>query len=324
MHQTLLRLEMIKLAISAGDFDVVHLLQVKIALLTHDEALQHIAETLHQKNYVAAQQLIDDYLADPPEIPVTSPFEDDEALKEELELFEVSEDTNPQPSDMPRSKNENDNLDALLALPEEEDTLSEQFISNLEDADEFDRLVPPLDTKAAYYEPIDYIEQKYHNLSEQYPPVEDAPLGDEALEWMRQLKERGCTEPEIEETIERVFRLKEENLGAEAAHLLLLSVATDALYPRYILARELYKGEILKPDRAESFRLMYDLAENESYPEAMCDLAQFYETGIETDKDLKKAERLYKQAMHLGIKRAERHYMRLHKKNRGLLSFLRR
>jgi TPR repeat protein len=69
---------------------------------------------------------------------------------------------------------------------------------------------------------------------------------------------------------------------------------------------------------------MRHLAENENYPEAICDLAQFYEYGIQTPKDLKKAERLYKEAMHRGIRRAERHYMRLHKKNRGLFSFLRR
>ena len=51
----------------------------------------------------------------------------------------------------------------------------------------------------------------------------------------------------------------------------------------------------------------------EDYPEALCDLAQFYEHGIGTGKDKKKAEQLYKEATEFGIKRAEKHYTRLKK-----------
>ncbi len=55
----------------------------------------------------------------------------------------------------------------------------------------------------------------------------------------------------------------------------------------------------------------------EDYPEALCDLGQFYENGIGTGKDKKKAEQLYIEAMESGILRAEKHYDRLKKQNRS-------
>ena len=55
----------------------------------------------------------------------------------------------------------------------------------------------------------------------------------------------------------------------------------------------------------------------EDYPEALCDIAQFYEHGIGVSRNKKKAEQFYKEAMDFGIKRAEKHYNRLKKQNRG-------
>jgi len=59
---------------------------------------------------------------------------------------------------------------------------------------------------------------------------------------------------------------------------------------------------------------------NDDYPEAICDLAQFYENGIEVDKDKKKAEALYQEAMDLGIKRAMKHYERMRTEKKSLFS----
>ena len=59
---------------------------------------------------------------------------------------------------------------------------------------------------------------------------------------------------------------------------------------------------------------------DDDYPEAICDLAQFYENGIGINKDKKKAEALYKDAVDLGIKRAISHYERIKKQNSGLFS----
>jgi TPR repeat protein len=87
-----------------------------------------------------------------------------------------------------------------------------------------------------------------------------------------------------------------------------------------MLARALYKGEILQKNLPESFTLINRLAMDDDYPEAICDLAQFYDKGIGIDKDKKKAEELYKEAMELGIKRAIGHYERVRKQNSGLFS----
>jgi len=83
-----------------------------------------------------------------------------------------------------------------------------------------------------------------------------------------------------------------------------------------MLARELYTGSVLTKNINESFTIMNTLA-NDDYPEALCDLGQFYENGIGTTADTMKAEGLYKEAVDLGIKRAKKHYNRLKKYNRG-------
>jgi hypothetical protein len=340
MNQTLQRLEMIKAAISIGDLDVVQLLQLKIALLTHDERIQQIVEALHSKNYVLAQQLIEQYLNNPPQEHLfSSPFEDEESLKETFELFETVQNEHPTHID-------NTNRHLFDSISETEDEIDNDKTENRntlhfdenetydftnnsvtpsqniqeEESTIFD--LPPIDEPVPHYEAIAYIEQKYINLKTQYPPVADAELTQEAQTWMQHIEKFGCTEKDIEEHIEKVLELKTNEQLAEAAQLLLVTASVPSLYAEYILARELFRGEILQENRPEAFRIMYRLAENELYGEAMCDLAQFYEYGIETQKDTKKAEALYKDAMHSGIRRAEKHYMRLHKANRGFFSFL--
>jgi TPR repeat protein len=85
-----------------------------------------------------------------------------------------------------------------------------------------------------------------------------------------------------------------------------------------MLARELFRGEILEKNLPEAFTLINRLAMDDDYPEAICDLAQLYENGIGIDKDKRKAEALYKESMDLGVKRAKAHYERLHNANKGL------
>ena len=83
-----------------------------------------------------------------------------------------------------------------------------------------------------------------------------------------------------------------------------------------MLGRELFKGVLLTKNIPEAYEKMYSLA-MEDYPEALCDLAQFYEHGINVAKDKKKAEHYFKEAANFGIKRAQTHYERLKKENRG-------
>ena len=133
---------------------------------------------------------------------------------------------------------------------------------------------------------------------------------------LRKISQEGYTEEEIEETLTTIKKLREESKVTEAAQLLLVCAATESKFAQFMLARELFKGILLTKDIPSAFAQMHSLA-LEEYPEALCDIAQFYEYGIETDQDKKKAEKCYKEAMAFGIKRAEKHYRRIKKENRS-------
>ena len=340
MNQTLRRLEMIKTAISIGDMDVVHLLHLKIAMLTHDAQLQRIAEAIHGKNYVVAGQLIDAYLQNPPEEhTVTTPFDDDESLKEAFELFETlpEEETTDTIETLSPNK-ERDLFEDILNIPSDETDAAfdnptdmhqvpENMQTDDEDKDEprsiFDQ--PPIDAPIQRYEAVTYAEQKYLNLKTQYPPtVDHETLLPTAQTWLERISTQGCDENDVETMIETALKRKEEGRDAEAAQLILVAAVTPSMYAEYILARELFRGDILQQNRQEAVDMLRRLAENEGYGEALCDYAQCVEHGIETAQDRKKAERLYQEAMHAGIRRAEAYYMRLHKANRNPLAFWRR
>jgi len=172
------------------------------------------------------------------------------------------------------------------------------------------------------YDPISYIDQKFRNMRNQYPQVEESSERYESVErLLYMISLEGYTERDIEKTIDHVFELKNEGKLAEASHLLLIAGATESLYAQFILARELYKGEILKKDLPEAFTQINRLALND-YPEAICDLAQFYEFGIGIDKDKKKAFSLYEDALELGVERAETHLTRMEEASRGILGKL--
>jgi TPR repeat protein len=174
------------------------------------------------------------------------------------------------------------------------------------------------------YKAIPYIDQKFKNMHVQYPPVlETSESFDSVDAWLLQISNDGYSEEDIEAMIKKIDSLSVEH-KEEAAQLLLATAATESKYAKFRLARTLYKGEILQKNLPESFTLINRLATNDDYPEAICDLAQFYEYGIGIDKDKKKAELLYEEAMNLGIKRAMDHYERIRKQNSGLFSFLKK
>ena len=171
------------------------------------------------------------------------------------------------------------------------------------------------------YGAIPYIDQKFKNMHTQYPPVQE---GDENFSsvnaWLLQISNDGYSDEQIEEIIKHIRKLTEANSLAEAAQLLLISGATKSKFAQFILARALYKGEILQKNLPEAFTLINRLAMDDDYPEAICDLAQFYEHGIGIAKDKKRAEMLFKDAMDLEIHRAIEHYERLRKQNSGFFS----
>jgi len=171
------------------------------------------------------------------------------------------------------------------------------------------------------YEAIPYIDQKFKNMYTQYPPVHESEENFPSVNaWLLQISNDGYKNDEVEEIIGHITKLTETDSLAEAAQLLLISGATRSKFAQFILARALFKGKILQKNLPESFTLINRLAMDDDYPEAICDLAQFYENGIGIDKDKKKAEALYREAMDLGITRAAAHYERIKKQNRGLFS----
>jgi len=155
-------------------------------------------------------------------------------------------------------------------------------------------------------------------MKKQYPPVEQTLDKFDSVEsLLKKISQEGYTEEEIEKILEDINLLTQEAKINEAAQLLLVCAATESKFAQFMLGRELFKGVLLTKDIPEAYERMYSLA-LEDYPEALCDLAQFYEHGISVGKDNKKAEQYYKEAAGFGIKRAQKHYERLKKQNRGL------
>ena len=181
--------------------------------------------------------------------------------------------------------------------------------------------IPAEENIPSQYRAIPYIDQKFKNMHTQYPPVQESDENFSSVNaWLLQISNDGYTNDEVEEMITYITKLTEANSLAEAAQLLLISGATKSKFAQFMLARALYTGKILQKNLSESFTLINRLAMDDDYPEAICDLAQFYEKGAGIDTDKKKAEELYKEAMELGIKRAKRHYERVKKQNSGFFS----
>ena len=173
------------------------------------------------------------------------------------------------------------------------------------------------------YRPIFSIEQQFHDLSQKYPLLARSAHPFESVkQWIEQVRdEHGYTKNDVENIVMKALKLAGEDspsLRAEAGELLLLSGLTEDEFGQLILAREFFKGRLFEKNISEAFKRIEYLATRE-YPEAICDLAQFYEHGIGTAKNRKRAKALYQKAMHLGIKRAAMHFERLNKG--GLFSF---
>ncbi|HEO98333.1 MAG: sel1 repeat family protein [Campylobacterales bacterium] len=174
------------------------------------------------------------------------------------------------------------------------------------------------------YRPIFSIEQQFHDASQKYPLlVKSTEPYDSVKRWLAQISdEHGYTKSDVENVVHKALKLAQEDSpaqNAEAAELILLCGLTEDEFGQLILARELFKGKFFEKNTSEAYKRIEQLAAKE-YPEAICDLAQFYEYGIEAKKNIKRAKALYEKAMHFGIKRALRHFERLNNKG-GLLSF---
>ena len=207
----------------------------------------------------------------------------------------------------------------------EEEAILPSKESNREAIQEEPAITASAENIPSQYRAIPYIDQKFKNMHTQYPPVHESDENFSSVNaWLLQISNDGYKNDEMEEMISHITKLTESNNLAEAAQLLLISGATKSKFAQFILARALYKGEILQKNLSESFTLINRLAMDDDYPEAICDLAQFYEKGVGINTDKKKAEELYKEAMELGIERAKGHYERVRKQNSGFFSAFRK
>jgi hypothetical protein len=172
-------------------------------------------------------------------------------------------------------------------------------------------------TNTRSYEPMPHITQKLIHMEKRYPSHAHSDEKFETVETLlEKISNEGYTESDIEEMIQMSKKLITIEQPEEAAELLYICASTESQFAQFMLARELYSGTLLKRNIESAFILMSTLAKD-NYPEALCDLGQFFENGIGTIPDLIKAESLYKEAMKLGIKRASKHHARLQKQNRG-------
>ncbi|MEA2047893.1 MAG: hypothetical protein U9O64_05530 [Campylobacterota bacterium] len=163
------------------------------------------------------------------------------------------------------------------------------------------------------YKSIPYIAEKLENMINQYPSSHKNPEPFTALtNLLTKISQRSFSEKEIEETLTEVKKLIDAQQFSQATQLLLLAAATPSPFAQLILARELYKGVLFTQDIPQAFTILNRLTMDD-YPEALCDLGQFFEYGIGTKKDQKRAQELYKESMNLGIKRAGVHYARMKK-----------
>jgi len=180
-----------------------------------------------------------------------------------------------------------------------------------------------LDENSRNYPPISYIEQKYRNMIHQFAPVE--PIEEyppEVIKMQEKIALDGYREDDIDKLLESYEEYKKRGKKAEAASVLLLAAATESKFAQFLLARELYKGEVIQKDNAESFTQINTLAE-QNFPDAICDLAQFYEHGVGIGKDRDMALLLYEEAAEMGVERAKRHYQRL-KESQGLKGLIKK
>lgn len=176
-------------------------------------------------------------------------------------------------------------------------------------------------TEVTLYKPLLTIKQKFYEISQNYPPLYTSEQYYPSVHtWLMRIAYHGYSEKKVYEVIGKARKLAQSTLHqnkAEAAELILLSASTEDRFAKLIFARELYKGELFEKNISDAFKLIIKLARM-GYPEALCDLGQFYEHGIGINKDKKLAKQLYKKSMDRGLKRAKKHYDRL---THGLFSF---
>ena len=232
----------------------------------------------------------------------------DESKSENIESIDTIEPAYSNPF------NESIDRDDLESIESQE---NQDNIEDTEDSDSESADSKQEERENTIYPPMPHIELKFKNMLNQYPPKEyDEIICQEIYPMIDKIAKEEYSEQDIWNLIDEYQRYKEEGNLSCAAQILLLAAGTESQFAQFLLARELFSGEVLQKDHGEAFTQVKKLAEK-NFPEAICDLGQFYEYGIGIGKDKKMALLLYEEAAEMGVARAKRHVERL-KKSKGL------
>jgi len=183
---------------------------------------------------------------------------------------------------------------------------------------------PQNSVKNNIYPPIPHIEKKFRQAFVLYPPIKESEIWvEEVAKFLKYIASNSYTDNELSKFMDEYQHYLDKGDIARASQFLLLAGSTDAKYPQFLLARELFKGKILRRNIKKSYEIMSTLA-NSGYPDAICDLGQFYEYGIGMPENKKTALKLYEKAFELGLQRATKHINRVKESQGGLFSALKK
>jgi len=170
-------------------------------------------------------------------------------------------------------------------------------------------------TQQTPYNSYPNIIQDFVDMQECYSPLytdeKDYPS---VKAWLKQIRTEGFTNPMMDEILRYIYKLLQKEQREEATLLLLISSATEHDEANYILARELYKGELFEANKAAAFGIFSTLS-SRGHPQALCDMGYFYKNGIMVKKDKQQAVNFYRLAMEAGVERAKKQYLLLTQKH---------
>ncbi|MDD5359381.1 MAG: hypothetical protein PHI02_03845 [Sulfurovaceae bacterium] len=190
------------------------------------------------------------------------------------------------------------------------ETVSEDDLENKETNSLYDKK----------YSPVSDIFHKFQNIALFHIEDKNYTLHKSSANWMHRISKTGYKEIEILKISKYIQKLKETKQNDEAMQLALICCATGSNLGKLIFARELYKGDIVEQDHLKACEMTKELALLD-YPEALCDLGQYCEHGIGTNKNLEYALHFYQKAYDLGLERANILHKNL-KGKKGLFYFL--
>jgi len=208
--------------------------------------------------------------------------------------------------------------------PEKTDSAQDSNDTSLPNEQTSQQPINTQEKKNEIYPPIPHIENKFRRAFIEYPPKKESEIWvEDVAKFLKYISTNSYTDNDIYKFLDEYKHYLDNNDIARASQFLLLAGSTDAKYPQFLLARELFKGTILKRNIKKSYQIMSHLA-NEGYPDAICDLGQFYEYGIGMPENKKTALKLYEKAFELGLQRATKHINRIKESQTGILSAFKR